>query len=180
MAKKKKTTGTEVVISKTKDEIIKESMRIEESTRFTAKSHYNDSSMWGFCHLLLGIPTTVLSAVVAVKSFSQFDSSHNIAGIIALIVAGLSSLMTFLDPNQKSEIHHKAGSSYDSLNNRIRIFRTIDCWGRDSDFVLTNKLKEFSDEQNKLNADVLQPSFIGYLSAKWGIKSGQADFAVDN
>lgn len=180
MVKTKKTTGTEVAISKTKDEIIKESARIEESTRLTAKGHYNDSSLWGFCHLILGIPTTILSGVVAVKSFAQFDSSHNFAGIIALIVAGLSGLITFLNPNQKSSIHHKTGSCYDTLNNRVRIFRTIDCWGKDSDFVLTNKLKEFSEEQNRLNTDNPQPSFIGYLWAKWGIKNGQADFAVDD
>lgn len=180
MAKTKKTTGTEVTVSKTKDEIIKEAMRIEESTRLTAKGHYNDSSLWGFCHLLLGIPTTILSGVVAVKSFTQFDNSHNIAGIIALIVAALSGLMTFLNPNQKSETQHKTGSCYDTLNNRIRIFRTIDCWGKDSDFILTSKLKEFSEEQNKLNTDNPQPSFIGYLWAKWGIKNGQADFAIDS
>ena len=175
----KKTTGTEIVISKTKDEIIKESLRIEESTRFSAKSHYNDSSMWEFCHLILGIPTTVLSGVVAVKSFGQFDSSHNAAGIIALVVAGLSGLMTFLNPNQKSAAHSKAGNGYDSLNNKIRIFRTIDCWGKDSDLVLTNKLKEFSEKQSNLNTNNPQPSLFGYLFAKWGIKKGEADFVVD-
>ncbi len=180
MAKTKKTTGTEVTVSKTKEEIIKEAMRIEESTRFTAKGHYNDSSLWGFFHLILGIPTTVLSGVIAAKSFTQFDNSHNVAGIIALVVTALSGLITFLNPNQKSAIHHKTGSFYDTLNNRVRIFRTIDCWGKDSDFVLTNKLKEFSEEQNRLNADNSQPSFIGYLWTKWGIKNGQSDFVVDS
>ncbi len=179
MAKRKKTTATEVVVSKTKTEIIKEALRIEESARFSAKSHYNDSSMWGFFHLLLGVPTTVLSGIVAVKSFAQFDGSHNISGIIALIVAALSGLMTFLNPNQKSAIHHKAGSSYDSLDNRVRIFRTLDCWGKDSELVLTNKLKEFSEEQSRLNADCPQPSFVGYITTKLGIKNGEAEFEVD-
>ena len=179
MANKKKTTATEVIVSKTKEEIIKEARRIEESTLYAAKSHYNDSSMWTMFHMLLGLPTTVLSSIVAVKSFAQFDSTHNASGIIALIVAGLSGLMTFLNPNEKSAIHHKAANSYDSLNNRARIFRTIDCWGKDTDFVLTNKLKEFSEEQIKLNSGV-QPSPLGYLRAKWGIKNGEADFEADS
>jgi len=177
---RRRTTSTEVTVSKTKEEIIKEALRIEESSRLTAKGHYNDCSLWGFCHLILGLPTTILSAVVAIDSFSQFDSSHQIAGIVALIVAGLSAVITFLNPNQKSDLHHKAGSSYDSLDNRVRIFRTIDCWGKDSDFVLTNKLKVFSDEHNKLNKENPQPSFIGYAWANWGIKRGQAKFAVDS
>ncbi len=179
MAKNKKTTATEVIVSKTKAEIIKEALRIEESTRYAAKSHYNDGAMWGFCHLLLGVPTTVLSALVAVKSFAQFDSNHNTAGIIALVVAGLSGLMTFLNPNQKAAVHHKAGSDYDSLNNKVRIFRTIDCWGKDADIVLTARLKEFSEEKSKLHADNPQTSFIGYTFAKWGIKKGEAEFVVD-
>jgi hypothetical protein len=175
----RKTTGTEVTVSKTKEEITKEAMRIEESTRFTAKSHYNDSAMWGFCHILLGLPTTVLSAIVAVAAFQKFDSSHNAAGIIALIVAGLGGLITFLNPNQKSAVHKLAANGYDSLSNRVRVFRTIDCWGKDSDFVLTNKLKSFSEMQSKLNSDSPQPSLIGYFLAKLGIKRGEADFAVD-
>lgn len=178
MAKIKKTT-TEITVSKTKQEIIKESLRIEETSRLTAKSHYNDGAMWGFFHLVLGVPTTLLSGIVAVESFAQIDTSHKAAGIIALIVAALSGLITFLNPNQKSSAHCKAGNVYDSLNNKVRIFRTIDCWGKDSDVFLTNKLKEFSIEQNKLNADNPQPSFIGYQRAKWGIKNGESDFEVD-
>lgn len=177
---KLKTTATEVSISKTKGEIIKEALRIEEAASISGKSHYNDSSYWGFCNLALGLPTTILSGVVAVKSFAQMDSTNNIAGVIAIIIAVLSGLMTFLDPTKRAATHQKAGSEYSTLENRVRLFRTVDCWGKDSDAVLTTKIKEFSEKKNKLNADNPQPSPLGYIMAKRGIKKGEAAYKVDD
>lgn len=176
---KKQTTASEVSISKTKEEIIKEALRIEESACLSAKSHYNDSFFWGFCNLILGIPATVLSAIVAVKSFDQLQQSQNIAGVIAIIIAVLSSLMTFLDPNKRSALHQKAGSEYSSLENRVRLFRTIVCWGKESESILTSKIKEFSEKKNKLNAEYPQPSYFAYWLAKNGIKNGEAKYQVD-
>lgn len=174
-----RTTATEVSVSKTKEEITKEAFRIEESACISAKSHYNDSATWGFCNFALGLPTTILSGLVAIESFARFDSSNNIAGIVAIIISVLSGLMTFLNPNKRAAVHQKAGSDYSTLENRVRLFRTIDCWGKDSDAVLTAKVKEFSEKKNKLNADNPQPSPLGYILAKRGIKKGEASFKVD-
>jgi hypothetical protein len=51
--------------------------------------------------------------------------------------------------------------------------------GKDSDFVLTIKLKEFSEKQSKLNSSYPQPLPFAYFTANRGIQKGQAAFEVD-
>src|SRR3989338_9110426 len=114
-------------VSKTKDEIIKESQRIEESLLYSSKGHFAASHFWTNFHLWIGIPVVLLSAVAGASALSQFDPRHVIAGLISILVAALSGVMTFLNPNEKASVHLNAGNNYDSLMSRARIFWSIDC-----------------------------------------------------
>ena len=49
-----------------------------------------------------------------------------IAGILAIIVAAVTGIMTFLNPNEKAALHRNAGNDYTALRNNTRIFRNID------------------------------------------------------
>jgi hypothetical protein len=102
-----------------------------------------------------------------------------LAGVISTLVAAISAVTTFLNPNGRSSAHLRSGNSYDALQNKTRIFRTIECWSGDSDAVLTKKLKDLSEEKNKLNRESPQPPKWAYQIAKRGIASGEADYAVD-
>lgn len=169
----------ETTISKTKSEIIKESKRIEESLLYSAKGHFAAAHFWNNFHLWVGIPMVLLSAIAGASALAQFDPQHIIAGICSIIVAALSGVITFLNPNEKSNSHVNAGNNYDSLMNKIRMFWSIDCWRDESEQVLTERLKYFSEQKDKLNQSYFQIPRWAYNIGKRGIKSGEADYAVD-
>ena len=138
------TTTSDQVVSKAKLEIMKESQRIEESSLVSSKGHFEAASAWSNFHLIIGIPIVVLAAVAS----SSFICDNNIlAGILSLIIAVLSAVMTFLNPNEKSSSHLNAGNSHDTLQNEVRMFRSIDCWREDSEQLLTERLKNYSNQK---------------------------------
>jgi len=108
----------EVIISKMKEEIIKEAKRIEEDLLYSSKAHFVASSFWNLIHLAVGILIIVLSFMDwIVKNASTFSG---------IIFCG-STVITFINPKQKAELHLKSGNNYNSLMNKVRIFRAIDC-----------------------------------------------------
>lgn len=114
-------TTAERVVSKTKEEIIKEAKRIEEALLCTSKGHFSASHFWGNFHLWIGVPMVLLSAIAGASALSQFDPNHIIAGVLSILVAALSGVITFLNPNEKVSVHMNAGNNYDSLMNNVRL-----------------------------------------------------------
>jgi hypothetical protein len=172
-------TTAELHVSKTKEQIIIEAQRMEESTLYSYKGHFVASHFWSKFHLFIGVPMVIMSAVVGASALSQFDTQKVIAGVLSIIITIFSGLMTFLNPNQKSSAHHGAASQYYSLQNNVRIFRTIDCPREESEQVLTEKLKYFSEQKDKLNDTYPQIPPWAYRVAKKGIEAGEAEFLVD-
>ena len=160
--------------------IIKEAKRIEENCLHTSKSHFVVAHFWTNFHLLIGIPTAVLAAIAGTVAFASFKySNNNTAGVLSIIVCILSAVATFLNPKECSNIHLMAGNNYDSLLTRVRIFWTIDCRREESTEILTEKLKEFSTERDRLNRECPQPPKWAYKKAKKGIDEGEAEYTVD-
>jgi hypothetical protein len=176
------TTG-ERAPSKARNEIIREAQRLEESTLFSFKGHHCAASIWKNRHLLLGIPTVIISAVVGAAAFSTFAADYPlvgaIAGVLSVTVAVLSAVTTFLDPNQKENAHFVAAHGYDKLNNDSRIFWTIECWQEESTDVLASRLKTLVDKKNELNSTSPQIPGRAYKKAKKGIEDGEGNFQVD-
>lgn len=169
----------ETTISKTKSEIIKESKRMEEALLYSSKGHFAASHFWSNFHLWVGIPMVLLSAIAGASALSRFDPEHLISGILSIVVATLSAVITFLNPNLKVSSHLNAGNSYDSLMNNVRIFWSIDCWRDESEQVLTEKLKYFSEQKDKLNQSCPQIPRFAYMIAKKGINDGEGEYIVD-
>ena len=173
---KNQITTAEQPVSKAKLEIMKESQRIEESSLYSAKGHFAAAHTWTKFHLFIGVPIVVLAAIAG----SSFISNNNVlAGVLSLVIAVLSAVMTFLNPNERSSSHLNAGNIYDVLQNEVRIFRTIDCWREESEQILTERLKNFSDQKGKLNQSSPQIPWWAYQIAKRGIKAGEGSFEVD-
>lgn len=166
-------------VSRTKEEIIKEASRIEESVLYSSKGHFIAASFWGRLHLWLGIPTVILAALAGASFVSKADNNNVIGGVISLIIAVLTALVTFLNPNERYITHFSAGNDYDSLQNKVRIFRTIECWKKETDHVLSERLKDFSDQKDKLNKGSPQITWWFYRKAKKGIEAGEAEYKVD-
>lgn len=162
--------------AKLKEAIRRETLRIEEDCTFSSKSHFNASSMWAKIHLLIGAITTILAASTSGAAF--WINSAPTAGILGLLVAGFSAVWTFLDPNEKSSSHRKAGDNYLTLRNNTRMFRELDLDGADLGF-LQAKIKEFNDIRNGLNEGSPSIPKTAFLQARTGIEEGEADHSSD-
>ena len=65
------------------------------------------------------------------------------------------------------------------LMNKVRVFWSIDCWRDESEQVLTERLKYFAEQKDKLNQSCPQVPRWAYKIARRGIKDGEGDYAVD-
>ena len=166
-------------ISRPKQEIIREAKRIEESLLYSSKGHYAAARFWSTFHLWIGIPMVVITALAGATAFKTFDSNGVAAGIFALIGVVLSSLMTFLNPNEKESQHRIAGHNYDSLMSTIRLFWSVECWRTEDEAILADKLTQLSEKKSKLNQSSPQIPTFAYRTAKKGIEAGEGAYAVD-
>lgn len=173
------TSTGEKVVSRTRDEVIKEAQRIEESALHSSKGHFNEAAIAGWLHVILGLPMVVLAAITGAAAFTKFDQQGILTGVLSIIIVVLSSINTFLNPNKKATDHLNAGNRYEALLNKVRIFRTIECWEQESDQVLSERLKRYSEDKSTLNQNSPQIGWLAYRMAKWGIRNGEANFEVD-
>jgi hypothetical protein len=161
-----------------KEKIIKEAQRIEEDSLYSSKGHFYAAQFWTNLHLWIGIPVTIMAAIAGASALSQFDNHQIVAGILAILVAALSAVSTFINPNEKATIHHNAGNRYNSLKNRARIFGEIDV-DLESDEDLLTKLRLLSTDRDELNEKSPQIPKWAFRKARQGIEDGEAQYKVD-
>jgi hypothetical protein len=120
-------------------------------TTVQAEAHTLAAGSWGGYHFWLGILSTAISAAVGAGIFSESPIYVIAAGILSLILVVISAVSTFLNSEQRSIAHHKAGTSFRVLSNRAQLLVDIDLKLRQkSDEELADQLKELSDERDGL------------------------------
>lgn len=160
-----------------KKELSLEAERIEEDSIHSAKSQFEASNKWKNINLLLGIPTAIISGIAGISILNEW--SYVFAGFLALIVGALTTLMTFLNPNQKANAHLNSGNNYLALRNRARIFKNISLNSREDINALSEELKLLADERNNLNKNSLQCSRKNFETARRGISEGETKYLAD-
>jgi hypothetical protein len=103
-----------------------EAKHIRLTALLAAERHYASETPWYHMVYYLGIPSTILSAVAGAAAFSKIEKSEIVAGSISIIVAILTSLMTFLDPTKKAELYHSTAKSYEVLYHQSGYFGRVD------------------------------------------------------
>lgn len=157
-------------------ELAAEAQRIEEDTLYSAKGHFEAARSWFRWNLAIGLPTTVAAAVASGAAFAD----HTItSGILAALVAGLSAVLTFLDPRGRNEQHVTAGNAYRALSNDARIYRRITLRGGDPIETLRTRLEELNERRNALNGSSPQIPRVAYERARTSIEAGESAYAAD-
>ena len=123
--------------SNTKEKIVNEAQRIEEDSLYSAKGHFYAAQFWESFHLWVGVPTSIIAAIAGTSALNE---AHILAGVLAMLVAGLTAIITFVNPNEKANAHHTAGNAYNSLNNDSRIFHDIEAQKADDVELLMKNL----------------------------------------
>jgi len=154
-----------------------EAMRLEEDALYSSKAHFEAGDCWKRLHLFLGIPAAVAATVAGISALKDYPT---ISAVLALSVAALSALITFLNPSARANSHLNAGNHDLSLRNRARMFCEIESVNPLDESELKNKLIQLSDRRDELNTGSPQIPRWAYLRAKRGIINGEATHKVDS
>ena len=114
-----------------------------------ANVHDYSAERWDRRHYALGLPIVVLSALASTSAFSDIQYSDVAAGSIALVVAVLSALVTFLNPHKEAELHRAASANHRSLGFRARTI-VDDFYLGTPHAPLVKRLRALEDEREKL------------------------------
>jgi hypothetical protein len=155
-----------MTVESTRVKIIEEAKRIENDALYSAKGHYEAAESWTRFHLTIGIPTAILSAIAGASALAQFDYHNIIAGSLAILVAALTAVATFLNPNEKATSHQIVGNKYNALRNKVHIFCNIDSSVENSEQELIKHLKDLATQRDELNQDSPPISSWAYKKAQ--------------
>ncbi len=156
--------------------LVAESLRIEEDTEHSAKGHYNAGDRWGRYHLYLGLPSALIAAIA---SAAAFKDCPELAGSLALLSTALTTVLTFLKPSERAEMHKSAAGQYHTLRNQTRLFREIDLAEGMDEGVAKKRLLELARIRDELNAASPGIPRRDYEKAKQDIDAGGSRYQVD-
>jgi hypothetical protein len=159
-----------------RDAILKEASRVEEDALYSSKAHYNASGRWSRVHFWMGLAAALLSAIAGVSALKQHPE---LGGVLALLVAVLSGIATFINAERRSSAHHVAAASYQELRNQARIFREVTAEGTSEEVALARGLRQLTDRRDGLNRGSPQIPTWAFKKARAGIEGGEASYAVD-
>ncbi len=159
------------------EKLVEEAKRIEEDALYSSKGHYNCADNWKSVHYWIGIPAAILAGVASVSAFSENTAA---AGYISVLVAILSALSTFLDPNARQNSHKSSGAAFGTLKNQARRFYEIEVYLEHDEKKLKKQLDALFLRRDELNTTSFSISARAYRKAKTDIESGSNNYKVDN
>ena len=157
--------------------VIEELGRIEESSRDSAQSQFEQSKQWRAINLALGIPASALAAIAGATALS-ITSGRIAAGLIALASAALGAVLTSLNPNMRAAQAGAAANSFLSIQTAARQARAIVVPAVTASEARTI-LAELTARRDKQNADSVIPNKFAYRRGQANISSGSQTYEVD-
>ncbi|MCB8749670.1 SLATT domain-containing protein [Planktothrix agardhii] len=91
--------------------------------RVLSQAHIDVSIRWSTAHLYIGIPSTILAAIASVQAINSLGGEYQLLSVvIAVLVAILAPLLTFLDPNGRANNHLNASRIYEQMADQYDSF----------------------------------------------------------
>ncbi|HEX4774944.1 MAG TPA: SLATT domain-containing protein [Candidatus Saccharimonadales bacterium] len=160
-----------------KSSIKKEAERVHEAVMYSAQGQFEQAKIWNKRNTRLGIPATGLSAIAGVTGLAT-TVGRIPAGLMALLAAFLTSIMTTLNYARKIDQAHSSGNAYLSLQQDVRIFLEIDL-DKLNETDAREQLSTLVARQQEINGTALLPSEKSYQNAKKNIKTGGQNYKAD-
>jgi hypothetical protein len=156
--------------------------RVIIDSTYSGRSHQSMGVIWDKLNRWLGIPSVVLSALLASGAgITAIIGTHRwITASMALISALLVSIKGFLKPEENADLHGLKGDRYLSLRNDALTFQRIDLRSDLGVDVLTNRGKELNKRRNGLREEPPRHIYRSvYKSTKKSIDRGESDYEND-
>lgn len=163
-------------MSELTQKLVAECHRIEEDAEHSSKGHYNAGDRWGRYHLFLGLPAAIVAAIAGAAAFKDCPE---LAGSLAFLSTALTTVLTFLKPSERAEMHMSVGSHYHTLRNQTRIFREIELSDGMDGETAKKRLLQLARIRDELNAASPGIPRCDYEKAKKDIDDGRSRYQVD-
>lgn len=122
----------------------------------TGLAHYRAAEVAEKWNRMVGVPNTVISAIVATSIFATLSENVDIrlriaTGFVAIAAAILAALQAFLNLADRAEKHKLAGAKYGGVRRQIDLFElsTLDV-GSDDRQAALERLGEITEALNSL------------------------------
>ncbi len=160
------------------NEILNEANRINESVELSSVQHFIAAQCWRSVHFILGIIATIAATIATALIFAKVEALW--PGLLAIAVAIITGLITFLHPKHHADTHHGKGVDYQQVGAKARILVKIECPQTDDEKHLVNQLKALYEEQFDLDRrPPSTPGSVFYRLAKRSMARGETRFRVD-
>lgn len=164
----------------TTEDLINEARRLgEDDCLHSEKGHFLAARIWRIAGYLTGGLIAVLGAVIGTIEFNEWDVTRGVIGTLAIVIAAISSLVTFLNPQARAQAHQTRGNHYSALRGKLRRFAMIGCGAGKPESELVDLLEALAERKDNLNHEGPPVPTWAYRLAKWGIRRGEASYAVD-
>ena len=107
-----------------KSKLIDEARKRADVSLMLCLGHLATASMYGSFNFWVGMINTILAATAGASALSQFDSSGKVTGVLSVMVAVLTALLTFLNPSDRSKFHWDAANELEQLS--VQFSRYVD------------------------------------------------------
>jgi hypothetical protein len=158
-----------------------EAMMLVIDTQYSARGNQFAARRWVIIATCLGLPASILSAVLAAGAAGAAASGQQgWTVILSVIVAVINAVRGVLHPEETLRGYQNKGAAYLALRNDVRFFRNIDLRSDTSLDKLRTQLHTFVARRNALNGQppVVIPKWA-YEGAKKGINAGESDYIND-
>lgn len=163
----------------TKEAISRQLSKIEEAVMWSAQGQLEAAKLWRTVNLCVGVPAAILAAIAGVTALVS-TTGRIVAGIVAIVAAGLGAVVPSLNAPKRAEVAEAAGDKYLAIQQDAAIARDVDLPGRhvnDSRQILS----QLAERQQDVNADATAIPRLAYRRARRNIEreGGQA-YRVDS
>lgn len=148
----------------------REFLNMEEDLLYSEKANFQICNVWGVIYWILGLSNATLAALAGFASSDIFLAEHS--AFFGLSVAIIAALMTFINPNRRAEVSHKAGVSFSDLRGRVRRYREHKLTRRSEEEAI-EALEEFASLKTQLLSSTPHTGLLAYWLAKISIRRRQ-------
>jgi hypothetical protein len=154
-----------------------EARRLEESAMYSAQSQFERAKFWRGVNLLLGGGAAVLAAVSGIVGLAS-DKTRILSGLLALIAAGIVSVLTTVNADRRHSQATAAANAYLEIQTAARQLHAVDLMQLAYDDART-RLGELTARRDEVNKTADMPSRRAYRRGLANVARGGQSYSVD-
>jgi hypothetical protein len=189
MAKKKEIKQTIVLpdgLSSELRDIGAEALRIHESAVYSSQAQFEQAKIWRALNIWLGAPAAVAAALAASAILGGSDQTmlfgirgHTLAGLLALLSAALSSILTTVNASRRTTQCQASGNAFLQLQTEARQLIFVDLKHLNFEDA-RERLESITNSRNELTKTADPAGRFAYRKAKRNLeKQGGQTYEVD-